>query len=482
MCGCYIQLPLSHSLSQAPYNDEDFHAALMRSWTGASINTGDSDLSKVKPFYSCAGVFQWMNHLWTPTPGVQINQQNVDAIVKHHFPGDQHPHVFTEPFKIPVESCTCKPMDHKAGLQNLAPQELAHAMIHACARDVRAQKDDATMRAWALVFKTIALDFIILGGPLMSLYAFHIREQYFESGEQVLWTTMQRVQMVIREKHTLECKGAKMSAAKLATHFLNSVQFASSSEKMSASFVDAALTIESRILTSNSAKHILNDMDNQYGITGPLNSVYKLQAIINRARTPGLIEWSLTSLADSLAMSFLEPGDFSIKKLEKLHCEIAMLKHQFLEHFLGQYLEEKGFPATSKAKARAVLCSHASVRSMLTNYPNQSTVEISWQASMPGSLTKLCEFVESVVFSDHHDASLRTGIKYRKDVTDIMEYQLIKEDLDAIQELLEKESAPTPGVVAGAVVEAAGKQMRHTPFATGCRLKASLATALNTKP
>ena len=119
---------------------------------------------------------------------------------------------------------------------------------------------------------------------------------------------------------------------------------------------------------------------------------------------------------------------------------------------------------------------------MLTNSPNQSTLEIFWQAAMPASLTKLCEFVESVVFSDHHDTSLCTGIKYRREVTDIMEYQLIKADLDAIQELLEKESAPTPGVVAGAVVEAAGKQMGHTPFATGCRLKASLAAALNTKP
>jgi hypothetical protein len=268
--------------------------------------------------------------------------------------------------------------------------------------------------------------------------------------------------MVIREKHALENKGMKISAIKLSTHFLSSVQTASSSENMSASFIDAALTIESRILTSAVAREILNIMDSKYGMHGPLNSVYKLQAIINRARTPSLIEWCMTSLADSIAMGFLEPGECSIKKLEKVHCDVSMMKHQFHEYLLGPYLDEKGFPTASKAKARAVLCSHASVRSQLTNYPIEPQVEISWQAAVPASLTKFCEFVESVVFSDNHDTSLRTGIKYRKEVKDIMEYQLVKEDLDAIQELLEKEVAPTMPVVAAATADAAGTHSSNT--------------------
>jgi hypothetical protein len=445
---------------QAPYTDEDFQAALTRSWADPLAAT-DCDLSKVKPFYSCAGVFQWLNHLWTPTPGVQINQRNVDAIVSTHFKADRQPDVFTEPFKVPMDAETFKPMDHKGAMKNLAPQEFAHAMIQACARDVRAEKDDTTLRAWAMTFRTVSFDFVLLNGPLMPLYAFHVREMYFESGEQVLWTTMQRVQMVIREKHTLESKGMKMSAPKLSTHFLNSVQTASSSEKMSASFIDAALTIESRILTSVVARTILNAMDSKYGMHGPLNSVYKLQSIINRARTPSLIEWCMTSLSDSLIMGFLEPGECSIKKLDKLHCDVALLKYQFHEYLLGSYLDEKGFPSASKAKARAVLCSHASVRSYLTNYPTEPQVEISWQATMPASLTKFCEFVESVVFSDNHDTSLRTGIKYRKEVKDIMEYQLVKEDLEVIQELLEKEVSPTMAVV-DPPVDPAGTQSMHT--------------------
>jgi hypothetical protein len=161
-------------------------------------------------------------------------------------------------------------------------------------------------------------------------------------------------------------------------------------------------------------------------------------------------------------MGFLELGECSIKKLDKLHCDVALLKHQVHEHLLGAYLDEKGFPTASKAKARSVLCSHSSVRSYLTGYPTEPQVEISWQAVMPASLTKFCEFVESVVFSDNHDTSLRTGIKYRKEVKDIMEYQLIKEDLDAIQELLEKEVSPSNPVVPPAANPESGTHSRNT--------------------
>ena len=106
----------------------------------------------------------------------------------------------------------------------------------------------------------------------------------------------------------------------------------------------------------------------------------------------------------------------------------------------------------------------------MTNYPTEPQVEISWQATMPASLTKFCEFVESVVFSDNHYTSLRTGIKYRKDVKAIMEYQLVKEDLDAIQELLEKEVMPTRAVVDSAADPGSGTHSRNT-----CLRRSSIA-------
>lgn len=78
---------------------------------------------------------------------------------------------------------------------------------------------------------------------------------------------------------------------------------------------------------------------------------------------------------------------------------------------------------------------------------------------LPTSAAKLTEAIEAIVYSDAHDSSLRTGTKYHKSLEDIMEYQLVKEDLDAVKDALrqEKEAAPTntAGSAIGSAIQAA---------------------------
>eukprot|EP00969_Alexandrium_andersonii_P117494 5197805-Alexandrium_andersonii.AAC.1 len=130
------------------------------------------------------------------------------------------------------------------------------------------------------------------------------------------------------------------------------------------------------------------------------------------------------------------------------------MKYRLHDYILASFIEKHAFTSEAKAKAHAVLCDFSSVRKFLNGYPEGAVVEISWQAAFPGSLAKLCEFTEGLVFGDLHDSSLKTARKYRRSVEEVLDYSLMKEDLDGIVELVQKESLnsktdPSSGGVVG---------------------------------
>lgn len=59
---------------KAPFNLAEFKVAMSRSTTEAH-----------KPTYTCAGVLQWVNQLWSPTPGVRITPSSIDDVVSHNY-------------------------------------------------------------------------------------------------------------------------------------------------------------------------------------------------------------------------------------------------------------------------------------------------------------------------------------------------------------------------------------------------------------
>lgn len=120
---------------------------------------------------------------------------------------------------------------------------------------------------------------------------------------------MQQIQMVIREKWSLEHGKGSVSSSKLSAYFTENVAMAKQSEKFTPSFIDAALTIEKRILSQPSCKAILDYWDDAEGIAGPFNSAYKLKPSSTKPRHPmaspssshscqtqfGCVVWSLPS-------------------------------------------------------------------------------------------------------------------------------------------------------------------------------------------
>lgn len=399
-------------------------------------------MSEYTPFYSCGGVLQWANVLATPTAGVQINMDSIDQMISQSMPASGPPDRLMQPLVVVVPHTKYNPEEHLGAMKLASPLEFVLAALKACARDVEKGLDDTGARKWKTVFQTVQMDFVLITEAVVPMYAFHLREQYLQAGESVGWSMLQRVQMIIREKHTLEVRagGKKCSAARLSAVFTNSVRMAASSEKMSPGFIDIALTIEARVLSIEACKHMLEEMDQRWGLRGPFDSVYKLQTLINKAKTPAAIQWVMASLLDSLRMGYLEVGDFSVKKLEKEWCPLALMKSQFHEYFLSTFLDSHGFSLEGKAKLRAVFASHESVRRCVSSYPDSGkVVELAWQGLLPPSITRMSELIEGICFAEMHDSSLKTGAKYHKSVTDVLAYNLVQEDVNGILEALQAE-------------------------------------------
>eukprot|EP00969_Alexandrium_andersonii_P199527 8812480-Alexandrium_andersonii.AAC.1 len=74
------------------------------------------------------------------------------------------------------------------------------------------------------------------------------------------------------------------------------VSFAAGFEKFSVSFIGCAFTVNNRLLNNTQCKRVLTELDNELGHAGPSNSVYKLRAVVSKAKTPPNIEATITSL------------------------------------------------------------------------------------------------------------------------------------------------------------------------------------------
>ena len=86
---------------------------------------------------------------------------------------------------------------------------------------------------------------------------------------------------------------------------------------MRASFIDCALTINKRVLTIPACAELLRAMDDVYGTRGPFDSVFNIQMIVNRSKTPlrspGCWSvWSISSACSSWRWGISARGSLAL--------------------------------------------------------------------------------------------------------------------------------------------------------------------------
>ena len=189
----------------AAFDPDDFAKTLKVAWASAKEKMKEDTINNIivafPVFYKCGGVLQWLNLLDSPVPGVSLSEDAVSkaredmAVIGGNVP------LTNETVMVLVATHDYAPMQHKGAMICLSPLERAHGMLHACVDSLGNDDSDAIARAWAKRFRNVTFEFVAVPDPkYVALYNFALREDAIQKGEQAGWTTMQKIQMVIRER------------------------------------------------------------------------------------------------------------------------------------------------------------------------------------------------------------------------------------------------------------------------------------------
>ena len=217
-----------------------------------------------------------------------------------------------------------------------------------------------------------------------------------------------------------------LSAEAVAKLYQN-IDFAKSSEPRSARMIDNALTICRRLLAVSSIKALLMAIEERYPCGSPLNSVFKLQEIIDRGGgNKDVIFWILSKIDDELRTGVLCALDVSCRNLKrntpKSITDIICAKQAMKNYLLTTVLDSKNIRQDCKAKIREMLQSVETYRSLYRFFCEH--LDTPTLADWPDSGKKMILFIESCVYLSAYetDHAIRSHLKAGRQAEEILSY------------------------------------------------------------
>ena len=306
--------------------------------------------------------------------------------------------------------------DNPGSLQRVSPEEPAHALLFSIQEAIQAGHGDDILKRWrALLLSSDMVFEVIAPGDARYWRALNLREEVSEKHVVLSRSLRQRVFDIAGFKNEKDKEtGVVMSSEKVSKLYRQHVKFASSTEAVSTSFVDSALTIYRRVLHIQENHTLLEWCDATYmdAKRNPFSSISTLQALVDRARAPELITLALRGLVDAYRMEQIEMSQFAVGKIRdprESYVEVLNFKHAMKKELLGPWLDDLNVPGHVKEVVRQTFNSFTAVRGSITGYPGDATVDtLSWMAQMPESGSRLMDFLE-----DRRDATLHVCATHR---------------------------------------------------------------------
>ena len=242
-------------------------------------------------------------------------------------------------------------------------------------------------------------------------------------------------------------------------------KLSASSEKVTDSFVDNAVTIMTRVIVPNTdIKKSMEALDNDFGFYGPLCQMSKLLACAQKASTPELIRWTFFNIIDLYRSGEL-PGEGISERALRGHkgqtglVDLFNYKHACNTYILGPWLGTMLHDNGLKDAFRNKMNTHVAYRANVNPLPPKEgeapvALDMSWQKGWPHGTTLLLQFIECVLYGRMYDASLRAGIKSQKTVAELFEFaQPMKEAIEEIRKANVAEQTAKQGEASHAAEE-----------------------------
>ena len=439
--------------------------------------------------FTAAGNFMWIDHTWMNNHRVPVNPGQIKHLQKTKFPYADPP--LKSPFRAVV--ALVESQDASAGgLQRLTPEEIDHAILFSLAEAIGKDVGDPILRRWVKMLLSFPMTFeVVPEGDSRMWRAQNLREELVDIGETVRRSTTQRIHDIVGFKMEKEAeKHETWNAFKVAKQYKVYVKLARSSEEISQTFVENAITIHKRLLSVRRNQELLDWCDEYYAGSAsershPFPTINSLLSLCERAHTPAKITWSLELMLDHYRMEYIDLGHFSSRKLkdpkESYVC-VCTLKLDARTYLLGPWLDGLDINPTTKSKAREIFASVENVRQWLSPYGDVAA-DTTWQANWFPSSTLTFQLIEDLVYSDTFDSRYKDAKKSSLELTDFMSaYPTVTARFAAITQAIAAEKAASEDALAklkGASSTVGGNPVATPSGTTPLTMAASAQTGMS---
>lgn len=340
--------------------------------------------------YEAAGNYFWVNWSFNATPGVPFNTQAVQDLKAYYFKSG--PTRFPLTLEIALENISVDVRKLHGELRRVSPEEVEHALLLAVSESIKEGADEAVLREWRAVLLSVPMHFVVLnGGDALYWRAVNLREATVAQYDGLARSAVQRIFEVAtfrarREKAT----GGKLSAEALDKEWAANARLAKSTTPCTRGFLETAMKVWDRLLSFPECRQVVLEAENEFGKGTPFDSVYKLEAIIQKAKTPSLSAWCLEHIIDLVRNKKTTAPEFAVRTMTgrdsggRGTLDLILYKHQCSVYIAQEFLEAHPFSGETKHALRA-LTTHEAYRAKV-GYPGAGEKrDMGWLGLLPDS-------------------------------------------------------------------------------------------------
>ncbi|CAK9116306.1 unnamed protein product [Durusdinium trenchii] len=261
-------------------------------------------------------------------------------------------------------------------------------------------------------------------------------------------SSLMRIYEIMDFKKQLEATTDKKQNKFALAEYYKQVKLAETSEDVSVAFIEVASMLFTSLLSSNRIQAILFQLDQM--AVNPLDSVYKLREVaVQCEKKENLMHWVLSLLADWWFLTDNKDA-IPIRSLkESAGGNVSLIKLMLFKKQLRDKLlrmMESEFPAwesSIKGEIRGLVESVEACRAKL-GYFDSDDVKKTYEprGSWPESADLWLLAFETLVYGYEHDEMIRTQLKNRRGVEDILDHGDIKHYIEKAKGAYQKETCP----------------------------------------
>ncbi len=287
----------------------------------------------------------------------------------------------------------------------------------------------------------------------------NLRERISNDYHTLARSPYQRVYDIMSFKRRREHTMGKLSAKSLAEEWNRCAKMSADSEEVSADYITAVISVHERALSLDPVRGVVEALEQRYGMRSPFDSIYKMHALIKKAgKNTATLSWTFAMILDKIDAKVMSPKDFSMKALAgdsagaggggRGLADLFSLKLDMKVYLWTHGLDRLNYGTEIKNNLTSCFASIATYRARLNPLPAEvdgvmvnTAPDLTWQKDWPPSLCKYAAFLESVVFGEEYDSTLRTACRASKTPVDVMAFPSIKAVEDDIASMRQKEIA-----------------------------------------